>query len=43
MGMEKELELVKYLSLPADILHILQDDRNGVCVNRICHDIDVAL
>ena len=43
MGVEQELELVKYLSSPVDILHILQDDRNGVCVNRICHDTDVTL
>ena len=32
MGVEQELELVNYFSPPVDVLHILQDDRNGVYV-----------
>ena len=43
MGVEQEIDLIKYLSLPVDVLHTLQDDKDELYINRICHGIDVGL
>ena len=43
MGVEQEIDLIKYLSPPVDVLQTLQDDRDGLYINRICHGIDVGL
>ena len=43
MGVEQEIELLNLLSLPMDILQILQDDKDGLYVNRTCHDFVVSL
>ena len=42
MGVEQERDFKKFLSPPVDILQILQDDRDGLFVNRICHDSIVS-
>ena len=42
MGVEQERDFKSFLSSPVDILQILQDDRDGLFVNRICHDSIVA-
>ena len=39
----KLIDVQTYRSPPVDVLHMLQDDRNGVYVNRICHDTIVTL
>ena len=38
MGVEQEIDLLNLLSPPVDVLQILQDDRDGLFVNRTCHD-----
>ena len=43
MGVEQEIELLNLLSPPMDILQVLQDDRDGLYVNRTCHDFVVSL
>ena len=43
MGVEQEIELLNLLSPPMDILQILQDDRDGLYVNRTGHDFVVSL
>jgi len=43
MGVEQEIDLIKYISPPVDVLQTLQDDRDGLYINRICHGIDVGL
>ena len=43
MGVEQEIDFLNFLSSPVDILQILQDDRDGLYVNRICHDSVVSL
>ena len=40
---EQEIDFLNYLSPPVDFLQILQEDRNGLYVNRICHDSVVSL
>ena len=42
MGVEQEIDFKIFLSPPVDILQILQDDRDGLFVNRICHDSIVS-
>ena len=42
MGVEQERDFKNFLSSPVDILQILQDDRDGLFVNRICHDSIVS-
>ena len=42
MGVEQERDFKNFLSPPVDILQILQDDRDGLFVNRICHDSFVS-
>ena len=43
MGVEQEIELLNLLSSLVDVLQILQDDRDGLFVNRTCHDSVVSL
>ena len=42
MGVEQERDFKNFLSPPVDILQILQDDRDGLFVNSICHDSIVS-
>ena len=43
LGVEQEIDFQNFLSSPMDILQILQDDRDGLYVNRICHNSVVSL
>ena len=43
MGVEQEIEFLNLLSPPVDILPILQEDRDGLLVNRTCHESVVSL
>ena len=43
MGVEQEIDFLNLLSPPVDILPILQDDRDGLLVNRTCHESVVSL
>ena len=43
LGVEQEIDFQNFLSSPVDILQILQDDRDGLYVNRICHNSVVSL
>ena len=42
MGVEQKIDFKNFLSPLVDILQILQDDRDGLFVNRICHDSTVS-
>ena len=43
LGVEQEIDFQNFLSSPVDILQILQDDRDGLYVNRIYHNFVVSL
>ena len=41
-GVEQEIDLINYPSPLMDVLQTLQDDRDRLYINRICHGIDVT-